>query len=428
MHAVRRWGGLAAAVTPVMVAATLACPASAALAAPTPRPAPASSGTAGTPEPARLTPAQVKAQIAAADALRSRLTASSAAMAAATRRLEQLATQSSGLLARLAAARDAERAAAAETAAQQRRLRLLAVQVAAEKTRLGHWAHDSYVSGGGSLSNLAATMQLLTSSSPQDSSDGLAVLGYLADEQGRAYDHLKALLAAQDDATARAAAAAKRAQHAAGVALAAKTALDRSVAQQRAALKRVRAAQAAEVTRAGGLRGDLLRSGSASARAADKRLAKALRANGGPAGAKAGADCSPGDTRDYPNGKVPASALCPMYGSADERLREDPARGFNAMSRAYEHDTGSPLCVTDGYRPLGEQVEVARATPNLAARPGTSHHGLGIAADLCGGVQSFGTSAHLWMQHNAPLFGWYHPAWAEPSGSMPEPWHWEYAG
>ena len=98
------------------------------------------------------------------------------------------------------------------------------------------------------------------------------------------------------------------------------------------------------------------------------------------------------------------------------------------MSRAYEHDTGTPLCVTDGYRPLAEQFAVARDTPNLAARPGTSHHGLGIAADLCGGVQSFGTAAHLWMQQNAPLYGWYHPAWAEPSGSMPEPWHWEFAG
>jgi hypothetical protein len=31
------------------------------------------------------------------------------------------------------------------------------------------------------------------------------------------------------------------------------------------------------------------------------------------------------------------------------------------------------------------------------------------------------------MQHNAPLYGWFHPAWAEPTGTMPEPWHWEFA-
>jgi hypothetical protein len=427
MHAVRRWAGLAAAVTSALLAAIVLGGATSAMAAP-PSPQPGTKPAAAAAEPAQLTPAQVKAQIAAASALRGRLEASSAGMSAATRRLDQLATRSSGLLSRLAAARDAERTAQAERATQQRRLDVLATQVAAEKTRLGHWAHDSYVSGGGSLSTLAATMHLLASRSPEDSSDGLAVLGYLADEQGRAYDHLKTLLAAQDEATAKAGAAARRAQDAAAAALAAKTALDRSVAEQRAALTRFRAAQAAQVGAANGLRGDLLRAGSAAARTADARLARALRAHGGAAGAKAGADCSPGDRRDYPNGRVPDSALCPLYGSADERLREDPARAFNAMSRAYQHETGSPLCVTDGYRPLGEQVEVARATPNLAARPGTSHHGLGIAADLCGGVQSFGTAAHLWMQHNAPLYGWYHPAWAEPSGTMPEPWHWEYAG
>jgi zinc D-Ala-D-Ala carboxypeptidase len=426
MQAVRRWTGLAAAVTPVMVAATLVCGAPGALAAPSPTPVLA--GTGAAPEPAQLTPAQVAAQIAAAERLRTRLSASSAAMSAASTRLGQLARQSSGLLARLGAARDAERAANAETAAQQRRLTAIGVQVEAEKTKLGHWAHDSYVSGGGSLSNLAATMQMLTAPSAADSTDGLAVLGYLADEQGRAYDHLEALLAAQRDATAKAAAAGTRARDAAAAAAAAKAALDRSVAAQRAALQRYRSFQAEQVAKAGGLRGELLRSGSAAARAADKRLATALRAHGGAAGLKAGADCAPGDTRDYPNGRVPSSALCPLYGSSDERLREDPARSFNAMSRAYEHDTGKPLCVTDGYRPLGEQFAVARATPNLAARPGTSHHGLGIAADLCGGVQSFGTAAHLWMQQNAPLYGWYHPAWAEPSGSMPEPWHWEFAG
>ena len=426
MHAVRRWAGLAAAITPALLAATVMGAAPGAVAAP-PVPHPGPKPAAAAAEPAQLTPAQVRAQIAAAEALRRRLEASSAAMSAATRRLEQLATRSSVLLSTLAAARDAERAASAERAAQQRRLDVLATQVAAEKTRIGHWAHDSYVSGGGSLSTLAATMHLLTSPSPEDSSDGLAVLGYLADEQGRAYDHLKRLLGAQDDATAKASAAARRAQDAAAAALAAKTAFDRSVAEQRAALTRFRAAQAAQVGAASGLRGDLLRAGSAAARAADARLARALRAHGGAAGLKAGADCSPGDTRDYPNGQVPATALCPLYGSADERLREDPARAFNAMSRAYQHDTGSPLCVTDGYRPLKEQLEVARATPELAARPGTSHHGLGIAADLCGGVQSFGTAAYLWMQHHAPLYGWYHPAWAEPSGSMPEPWHWEYA-
>jgi LAS superfamily LD-carboxypeptidase LdcB len=63
-----------------------------------------------------------------------------------------------------------------------------------------------------------------------------------------------------------------------------------------------------------------------------------------------------------------------------------------------------------------------------AATPGRSHHGLGLAVDLCGGINSFGTAAHLWMVQHASLYGWYHPDWAGAGGSLPEPWHWEYAG
>ena len=43
---------------------------------------------------------------------------------------------------------------------------------------------------------------------------------------------------------------------------------------------------------------------------------------------------------------------------------------------------------------------------------------------------------HTWFSQgklveNEPhvaLVVWFHPDWAEPSGSLPEPWHWEYAG
>ena len=32
------------------------------------------------------------------------------------------------------------------------------------------------------------------------------------------------------------------------------------------------------------------------------------------------------------------------------------------------------------------------------------------------------------MKANAPAYGFVHPDWAEPGGSRPEPWHWEYVG
>src|SRR5690606_14231971 len=33
-----------------------------------------------------------------------------------------------------------------------------------------------------------------------------------------------------------------------------------------------------------------------------------------------------------------------------------------------------------------------------------------------------------WMKQNAPAYGWRHPDWAEPGGSIPEPWHWDFWG
>jgi LAS superfamily LD-carboxypeptidase LdcB len=110
------------------------------------------------------------------------------------------------------------------------------------------------------------------------------------------------------------------------------------------------------------------------------------------------------------------------------QLRADAAYAFNSMATEYAATYGAPLCVNDSYRSFDGQVAVAAEKPMLAAHPGRSNHGWGIAVDLCGGVESFGTPAHKWMDDNAMLFGWFHPPWAEPTGSKPEAWHWEFAG
>ena len=36
-------------------------------------------------------------------------------------------------------------------------------------------------------------------------------------------------------------------------------------------------------------------------------------------------------------------------------------------------------------------------------------------------------AGYQWLKANAWRFGFVHPAWAEPGGSSPEPWHWEHA-
>lgn len=127
------------------------------------------------------------------------------------------------------------------------------------------------------------------------------------------------------------------------------------------------------------------------------------------------------------NGFLDPAVLCGLAGSSGS-LRADAAASFARMSGAHRADRGSGLCVNDSYRPYAEQVSVFRRTPRLAAVPGTSRHGLGVALDLSCGVQRFGSQSYRWMKANGGRYGWVHPSWAEPGGSMPEPWHWEYVG
>lgn len=135
----------------------------------------------------------------------------------------------------------------------------------------------------------------------------------------------------------------------------------------------------------------------------------------------------------FANGQIPASALCTLWTNRNHRLRGDAANGFDDMSRAYMAKFGVRLCLTDSYRSLAAQIDVKRRKGFLAATPGTSNHGWGVAVDLCArGTQenpqpwNRGTEDDIWLHQNAPRFGWLHPGWAEPGGSKPEPWHWQY--
>ncbi|SDO67093.1 M15 family metallopeptidase [Geodermatophilus sp. DSM 45219] len=129
----------------------------------------------------------------------------------------------------------------------------------------------------------------------------------------------------------------------------------------------------------------------------------------------------------FPNGLVPPSALCPL-GVGAHAMRCDAAAAYQAMSSAYAGAFGTPLCLTDSYRTYAEQVRLYGEKPELAAVPGTSDHGWGLAVDLCGGVERFGTPQYAWMVANAGRFGFLHPGWADPGNGREEPWHWEYAG
>ncbi|MDM7830412.1 M15 family metallopeptidase [Cellulomonas edaphi] len=130
----------------------------------------------------------------------------------------------------------------------------------------------------------------------------------------------------------------------------------------------------------------------------------------------------------YPNGQVPASALCRPSFDAHALLRCDAAQGLEKLNTAYRAQFGRNVELTDSYRSYAGQVSCRARKGSLCAVPGTSNHGSGVAVDFAGGIQTFGSRQHQWMVDHAAAFGWHHPAWAQAGGGKPEAWHWEYAG
>ncbi|WP_302893166.1 D-alanyl-D-alanine carboxypeptidase family protein [Actinomadura luzonensis] len=126
---------------------------------------------------------------------------------------------------------------------------------------------------------------------------------------------------------------------------------------------------------------------------------------------------------EYPNGLIPKGMLCPLQQKGFS-LRADATIAFVSLNEAYRQRFGRQMCVTDAYRSLAEQQAVYYRRPGFAAVPGRSNHGLGLAVDLCGGVERSGSVEFVWMEKNSKKFGWFHPSWAYSSPF--EPWHWEY--
>jgi D-alanyl-D-alanine carboxypeptidase len=128
----------------------------------------------------------------------------------------------------------------------------------------------------------------------------------------------------------------------------------------------------------------------------------------------------------YRNGEMPTAELCTLNFAPKHHLRADAAVALARLNIAYRARFGHDICLTDSYRSLASQESLAARKPGLAARPGTSEHGMGLAVDLCDGVEDFGSTQYKWMRATAPTFGWQNPAWAIPPSSREEPWHWEY--
>ncbi|GAB2497372.1 hypothetical protein GCM10027063_40830 [Promicromonospora xylanilytica] len=131
-------------------------------------------------------------------------------------------------------------------------------------------------------------------------------------------------------------------------------------------------------------------------------------------------------TAGYANGRIPAGALCPLQFAPGHLLRCDAAERLTALSVEFEKEFGYPIPLTDSYRSYAMQVAVQGSKPHLAAIPGTSNHGWGLAIDLDDPVAGGSSPEYVWLRLHAPDYGWDNPSWARLGGAKPEPWHFEF--
>lgn len=132
----------------------------------------------------------------------------------------------------------------------------------------------------------------------------------------------------------------------------------------------------------------------------------------------------------YRNGRIPLSAMCVIPFASQHLLRCDATEAIVALNEAWKADHGGQsLPISSSYRTYERQEQLKREKGALAATPGQSNHGWGLAVDFggFGGVADYSDPDHQWMVTHGWKFGWVHPTYMRAGGSGPlEPWHFEF--
>lgn len=131
-------------------------------------------------------------------------------------------------------------------------------------------------------------------------------------------------------------------------------------------------------------------------------------------------------TDGYTNGNIPLKVLCAVAFAPSQHLRCDAAEALARLNAAYRVDFGHDLRITGSYRSLEEQISTRAAKGTMAAVPGTSNHGWGLAIDL-DQADGYRSAQYAWLKAHAMTYGWHHPTYMDEGGRGPhEPWHWEF--
>ncbi|GEK22482.1 M15 family metallopeptidase [Cellulomonas xylanilytica] len=138
---------------------------------------------------------------------------------------------------------------------------------------------------------------------------------------------------------------------------------------------------------------------------------------------------------DGSNGRLPPESLSAISWDVDPRgtpyfLTNAAAAALERLNDAFRGQFGHDLDLDLTYRDYDTQVAMREALGSVAAKPGTSSHGTGLALDVPELPCEYGwdTPQRDWLVSNGPAYGWVSPSWAGKNGSNPEYWHFEFRG
>lgn len=127
----------------------------------------------------------------------------------------------------------------------------------------------------------------------------------------------------------------------------------------------------------------------------------------------------------FPNGDDRNAAGRVTVNGSTWALRPEAAGALAAWNAAHRERWGRDIPVNETQRSLATQQAYWDAyqagTGNLAAYPGSSNHGWGIALDF----DIWSDEHWKWNDDNAPRFGWWNAGYWF---SQRERWHWEFSG
>lgn len=127
----------------------------------------------------------------------------------------------------------------------------------------------------------------------------------------------------------------------------------------------------------------------------------------------------------YPNGDLRnAEGNLPVNGQVF-RLRPAAAGALADANKAFRGRFGIDLPVNEALRSIDTQWHYwdlyQRGVGSLAAYPGNSNHGWGLAVD----IDILSGDQLSWMKQNFPIYGWW---WAGGTFGQVEDWHYEFDG